>query len=313
MSRERVLITGGSGFLGACLVRDQVARRREVHLLLRPDSRAARLIDLEESVTVHRADLLDAAAVARSIRLARPEVVYHLAAYGFSPGQRRRADVLMTNLIGTSNLIDVVADTDIRLVQTGSSWEYGACAQPHFEDSLLQPRGDYAVARAATTLLCQSEAAQGRPIVTVRVFSVYGPAEDPHRLIPYVMGCCRRGETARILHASERRDFIHSDDVVELLDCAAHHSNAPGQVLHAATGKGTSVREAVETILAVCGRGRGHAVFDTASVRSDDLTSNLGDITRTTAVTGWRPRYDFRGGIERLWAWCNRTAIGRVA
>ena len=49
---------------------------------------------------------------------------------------------------------------------------------------LLEPRTDYAVAKAAATLLCQAEARKGLPITTVRVFSAYGPWEEPGRLMP---------------------------------------------------------------------------------------------------------------------------------
>jgi nucleoside-diphosphate-sugar epimerase len=284
-----------------------------VHLLLRPGSRPTRLTDLEGKFAVHRADLLDAAAVVQAMRLSRPAVVYHLAALGVAPWQRQRLDVLATNLLGTAHLLDAWSETEGRLVQSGTSWEYGAHAEPRREDSPLRPRGDYAVAKAAATLLCQSEALAGRPIVTVRIFSAYGPGEDPHRLVPYVMGCCLRGETARVSYGTQQRDFIHADDVIELLDCAAHHPNAPGRILHAGTGRATSVREAIETILTVCGRGRGHAEFGAVSMRPDDLASNIADVTQTTAVTGWRPRYDLRAGIERLLAWLHRTAAARAA
>ena len=53
-------------------------------------------------------------------------------------------------------------------------------------------------------------------MTTVRIFSAYGPWEDPSRLVPYVMGCCLRGEAPRVTAGSQPRDCIHVDDVVDL-------------------------------------------------------------------------------------------------
>src|SRR5207253_9331037 len=114
------------------------------------------------------------------------------------------------------------------VVHVGSSWEYGPRTLPIGEGAALRPRSDYAVAKAAATLLCQSEAWRGRPVVTVRVFAAYGPGEDPGRLVPYVMRCCRQGEAPRLSAGRQRRDFIHADDVVALLQRAAHCRAALG-------------------------------------------------------------------------------------
>jgi nucleoside-diphosphate-sugar epimerase len=123
-----------------------------------------------------------------------------------------------------------------------------------------------------------------------------------------VMGCCLRGETARLSPGSQRRDFVYAEDVAELLDRVAHLPEASGRVFHAGTGRAVRVREAVETILAVCGRGPEAADFGAVPVRPDDPPCNVADITATTALTGWRPRHDLRAGLERTWAWFRGTA-----
>ena len=98
----RVLITGGSGFIGANLVRAELAAGSEVHLLLRPEARLWRLSDVRREFSAHTADVRDAAAVRRVVGEVRPEVVYHLATHGAYPSQRDRGTILATNLVGTS-------------------------------------------------------------------------------------------------------------------------------------------------------------------------------------------------------------------
>ena len=70
--RERLLITGGSGFIGACLARDLIAQGHEVNLALRATSKTWRLDGFHGRYTAHRADLCDAAALRRAVDACRP-------------------------------------------------------------------------------------------------------------------------------------------------------------------------------------------------------------------------------------------------
>ena len=304
MARERILVTGGGGFIGACLSRALIAAGPDVHLLLRGQGNPWRLAGLEGRCTHHPADLRDADAVRRSVAAARPAVVYHLATFGATAAQTDRSVILTTNLLGTANLLDAMHGHDCRaFVHVGSSSEYGHKDGPLGEGDRLLPRTDYGVAKAAATLLCQAEARRGRPVVTVRVFSAYGPWEDSGRLVPHVMGCCLRGESPRLTAGRQPRDFIHVDDVIALLQTAADRPDLAGEVLHAGTGAQLRVRDMVETIVAVSGQHDLRPEFGAVPTRPDEPETWLASIDRTVALTGWRPRLSLRAGVEQTWAW----------
>jgi nucleoside-diphosphate-sugar epimerase len=313
--RERVLITGGSGFIGACLAHDLIRAGHDVHLVLRPgSSNLWRLAVVQGDYQPHWADLRDTEALRKAVRECRPDVVYHLATHGAYPTQSDRAAILTMNLLGTANLLDALEGCAYRtLVHTGSSSEYGHSDAPMREEDRLAPRTSYGVAKAAATLLCQAEAYRGRPVVTVRVFSAYGPWEDPSRLVPYVMGCCHRGVNPQVTAGAQPRDFIYVEDVLTLLKAAAATPRARGHILHAGTGRQQRVRDMVETIVAICGQGRVTAEFGGAPPRPGEPEHWVASIVQTTALTGWTPRYDLRTGIERLWSWYRRTADARRA
>jgi nucleoside-diphosphate-sugar epimerase len=301
---ERILVTGGSGFVGACLVRRLLGEGRDVSLVLRPEAKLWRLAGLEGRYTTLCADLSDAGALKAAVAVCRPAVVYHLATYGAYPFQKDQAAILATNLLGTANLLAALRDHDYRaFINAGSSSEYGHKDRPMREDDVLNPRSDYGVAKAASTLLCQAESHQGRPVTTVRLFSAYGPWEEPTRLVPYVMGCCLRGETPRVTAGRQPRDFIYVDDVIDLLLCAANSSAAHGQVLHAGTGAQHTVEEMIETIVAVCGKGRVRPEYGGVRTRPDEPACWVASIDRTRTLTGWQPRYDLRAGVEQMWTW----------
>ena len=122
MTRQRILITGGNGFIGASLARDLIAADHEVHLILRRQSSLWRLTGLEGNYASHLADLRDASAVRRAVDACRPESVFHLAAHGVTHQPSDRSAVLAGNLMGTANLLDALAPRDYRmLVHAGSA------------------------------------------------------------------------------------------------------------------------------------------------------------------------------------------------
>jgi nucleoside-diphosphate-sugar epimerase len=312
--RRRVLITGGTGFIGASLARDLITGGHEVHLLARSEAGLWRLEGLHGRFALHRADLRDASAVREAVRGARPDTVFHAAAHGTMPGRHDRQAVLASNLLGTANLLDALEGCDYqRLVHVGSSSEYGHVDRPMREDDRLLPRTDYGVGKAAATLLCQAEALRGRPVCTVRVFSAYGPWEDPSRLASHVLDCCRRGVRPGVTAGRQPRDFVYIDDVINLLKAAASHPDAPGEVLHAGTGRRQTVRDLVEAALAVCTGGRLAAEYGAAPARPDEPATWVADIAHTTAAVGWRPAHGLEAGVRRMWAWFRARSAARAA
>jgi dolichol-phosphate mannosyltransferase len=149
-------------------------------------------------------------------------------------------------------------------------------------------------------------------VTTVRIFSAYGPWEEPGRLVPYVLGCCLRGDSPRVTAGWQPRDFIYIDDVLALLELAADCPQARGQILHAGTGRQHRVRDMVETILRVASGGRVAAQFGAERARPDEPASWVASIDRTTALTGWRPRFDLLAGVEHTWAWFTQAVTQKT-
>jgi nucleoside-diphosphate-sugar epimerase len=305
----RVLITGGGGFVGARLVRACLAAGDDVALIVRPESNPWRLADVLAQLMVFRVDLRDSAAVGRAVAASAPEIIYHLAAHGVYPRQQERAEMLTTNVLGLANLLDALTDRDYRaFIHAGTGAEYGPVARPIRESARLAPRTDYAVAKAAGYLLSQAEAWRGRPVTTIRTFCCYGPGEEATRLVPYVMGCCVRGESPRVSAGQQVRDFIHVDDVAALFRMAARAERSRGGVLHAGTGLPCSVAEMVNTILEVAGSPCA-AEFGAQPLRPGEPSYYVADIRRTTRLTGWRPRFDLRSGVEATWSWFRTSQL----
>ncbi len=302
-SSQRVLITGAAGFIGAALAHALVAEGCDCHLLVRPTTDMHRLMPIRRRCTLHSADLLNLDLIRRAVQLAKPDVIFHLAAHGIQAGQNARETILATNFLGTANLLTAVADRDYAtFVNVGSSSEYGHKTSPICASDSLAPRTDYAVAKAAATLLCQAESMRGRPVTTVRVFSAYGPGEDAGHLVPSVMAACQGGIPPQVTAGNQPRDFIYLDDVIDLLKRAANCEAAIGKILHAGSGQSQTVRQMVESIVTVSGSLVAPR-FGTLPTRADEPTSWVAEIGETTRLTDWQPKTKLSAGVRKTWEW----------
>lgn len=311
--KERVLITGGSGFIGACLTRALIAQGQEVFLLLRPEHQPWRLVALQGQFHPLLGDLRDSASVNAAVQSARPDVIYNLATHGAYPAQQNRAAILATNIQGTMNLLEALSHRDYRcLVHAGSSSEYGQKNVPMHEEDRLEPATDYAVGKASASLLVLAEAYRGKPNCVVRVFSAYGPWEEPTRLVPYVMDCCIHGRNPEVTWGGQPRDFIHIDDVVALMITAGRLPQARGLILHAGTGIQQRVRTMIETIIATSNTTVVPA-YGQRNYHQHEPECWVASIKKTQETTGWVPRHDLRSGIECTWRWLRQQTVPHAA
>ena len=134
-----------------------------------------------DDVTLHSVDLTDTAALQDTVAQIAPEWVFHLAVYGAYPTQTVLQTMVQTNIAGTLNLVEaaVRAGAEV-IVNTGSSSEYGFKAVAPGESDCAEPNSAYAVTKLSATLLCRELARRsGVRIPTLRLYSVYGPYEEP--------------------------------------------------------------------------------------------------------------------------------------
>jgi nucleoside-diphosphate-sugar epimerase len=306
-----IVVTGASGFVGNALVRRLLAEGREVHVLLRASAKTWRMRDLAGRVTVHSADLLDAPAVADALRKAKPAVVMHLAAYGAYESQAEPRRILETNILGTLALLEAARAAGVGLfVNAGSSSEYGYKSEPMRETDRLEPNSVYAVGKAAAAHLVALPAMRGdMAAVTMRLFSVYGPWEEPTRLIPTVIRKARAGLPLEMVPPETARDFVFVDDVLDAMTAFDRLSACRGEVLNIGSGVQSTMREVVEAVQRAVGT-RSEIRWGAFPARKWDTARWQADPSRAAEVLGWRARTPLADGMARMAAWMAEVGDG---
>ena len=302
---KRVILTGATGFVGANLARALLRAGHDVHLLIRGTGDHWRLRDIRGDVAMHQVDLADSPAVSTVVASVQPEWVFHLAVYGAYSIQTDAHRMVETNLMGTINLVEACARTGCdAFVNTGSSSEYEFTAQAAVETDRLVPNSTYAVTKAAATHYCHYVAHRDKlNLSTLRLYSVYGPYEDPCRLMPKLVMSGRHGEFPSLVSPDIARDFVYVTDVCSAyLLSAQHRGGQPGEIYNIGSGVQTNLRALVElarNLFAI----EAEPAWGSMANREWDSTVWVADSSKAHEKLGWRTTVSLVQGLEYFSSW----------
>ena len=307
-------MTGAGGFVGANLVRRLASDGHRVTATVRPGSDLWRLEPGAggrlDALDVRPLDLTDQRAVERAVGETRPEWVFHLAAHGAYSWQTEPRAIFRTNVLGTVNVVEASSAAGCEaLVHAGSSSEYGFKDHAPDEEEALEPSSEYGVSKAAATLYCRQAARGGSMrIVTLRLYSVYGPFEDPRRLVPVLASRGLGGELPALVDPDVARDFVAVEDAVEAFLLAATRPGLPaGAVYNVGSGQQTSIADIVAVARRVL-RLEAKPDWGAAQRRRWDTTTWVARTDRVRRELGWRARTPLDEGFTRMVHWLRSTS-----
>lgn len=289
---DLVVVAGAAGFIGRHLVDYLSSMGKDVIGLDRGPATPS-------CSRYHTVDLTDRQAVLSTLQGLQPRWVFNLTGtidHTISwPDQR---NIINQHLLSVLNLVEVFhADPPEAFVNIGSSDEYGNQPAPQRESFRESPIAPYSAAKvAATHYLQMLYRRTGFPAVVARFFLVYGPAQDPQRLIPWTCTTLLRGETMETTEGRQKRDFLFVQDAVEALVALAATPETKGQVFNVASGTAVSVRDVLETIQAIVGSGC--LKLGARPMREGETMELFADVSSVRRVCGWSPRFDLPNGLR---------------
>ncbi len=306
--REKVLITGANGFIGANLTRRLLTKNFEIHAVSRKDSQIWRLEEIAEKINIHRGDLADKDFVHKLISSVKPQYIFHLAQYGGYPLQKELNRIIEINLMSTINLLIEAEKTGFKkFVYSGSSSEYGIKKKPMSEKNLIEPNTYYGIFKAASSLFCRHKGHDAKlPVSVLRLFSVYGPWEEPGRLMPTLAKKFINGENVQLVRKDVARDFVFVEDVVDVMILAMKSKRANDQIINIGTGKQTSLKDLVEKAESAW-KGKIKAEWGNIEGRPFDSSKWVANVSLAKKTLGWKSKTDLETGLKKTLAWFKKN------
>lgn len=297
-----VAVLGASGFIGRHVTAALSRRGASVIAVVRDPAAGASVLSGIEA-RIRSLDLSDLAAVQAFLDETCPDSVFNLAGYGVDPTERDESLARRLNTELVETLCAWLAGRSgregvRRLVHAGSAFEYGDVGGDLSEDGPSRPTSVYGRTKLAGTRAVADRGGEFDGVVA-RLFTVYGPGEHPHRLLPSLIEAARTAEPLSLTSGLQQRDFTHVGDVAEGLCRLGLSSGEPGEVVNLATGTLASVRQFAEQAARALGMPLEMLRFGHRPDRPGEMEHAPVRLGRLVALTGWKPSTGIDEGIRR--------------
>ncbi len=309
-----VLVTGASGFIGGHLVGTLATQGRRVRAAVgRSDLYSSHELpwraEASESLEVIVGDLADRRFAEAALH--GVATVVHLAgATGPESAEQGMYTLFDSNVVTTFNLFETArrSGTLERFVNTSTCSVYMTNGQGRFDETMETRAGSvYSATKIASETLSEAYVRSANlPVVSLRLFNVYGPYQKRRAVIPTIVSQALESDRIRLGNTEAKRDFTHVSDIVRCYVSAldAPASTVVGETFNVGTGVATSIGDVARLILNAAGSDI-EIEIDPARLRSKTIDSDIivADNRKAERLLGWRPRIDLASGIEEVVAW----------
>lgn len=299
-----ILILGGSGFIGANLLKT-ILRCREDVFGTTTNLPYWRLESIPEK-NIIVTDLLVDANLDTILNEIKPRTIFNCVAYGAYSFETDTQLIYQTNFNLTAKLLDRVKTRKISCyVHAGSSSEYGDNSAGPAESELPSPNSDYAVSKVACANLIHYLGKRHHiPCANLRLYSVYGPLEDSSRLIPNLIRCGLEGCYPDFVNADISRDFVYIDDVCEaFIDTSINLKEKEyGESFNIGSGQKTTIRDVAAAAGDIFNISAA-PVYSSMPDRHWDVSDWFANVEKAEKCLGWKARTNFREGLLLTAEW----------
>jgi nucleoside-diphosphate-sugar epimerase len=299
---NRVFMTGATGFVGAAVARQLVLEHIETAVLIRPNSDPWRLGDSIRGLRVLEGTLEEPASYESALYDFSADTVIHLGWHGTERASREDPAQVRVNVVGAVELFLIAARAGCRhFIGAGSQAEYGPCDHRIYEDQAPRPQTLYGAAKLATfTLLGNLAEQHAVRLAWLRLFSAYGPRDNPGTLISYVTSELLAGRRPTVTTCDQIWDYLYIDDVAKAFLTVAQ-SDASG-LFNVGSGEAHPLRETVERLRDLINPslpiGFGEARQPPHAIRRLEP-----DVSRINRETGWAPSISLAAGLQSTVEW----------
>jgi nucleoside-diphosphate-sugar epimerase len=294
---NRLLIIGGSGFIGAQISKKALNLGFHVSILsknYKPTSKRITAVDY------YIADISRQKELSSKIQNKIFHYVINLGGYinhsnYFDCGDK----VVDAHFNGIKNIVNCIDRSNlISFVQIGSSDEYGNNPAPQGEKLRELPISPYAFAKTASTHFLQMlHLTENFPSVILRPFLVYGPGQEINRFIPQIINGCLNDSEFSVSHGDQLRDFCFIDDIVDAIFLTLNNSNIHGEVINIASGTAVSIKEVVVLIQKIIGTGS--PKFGQIPYRAGENMALYAETSKAINLLNWSSKITLEEGLKR--------------
>lgn len=299
-----IVIFGAGGFIGSNLVKTLLNYRNDIFAVTSKPFIPWRIEDIDTQKILH-CNIIKRDQLAKIFDQHQFKTIFDLAAYGAYSKQDDVELIYETNFMGLLHLLEISSQFSIKaFVHAGTSSEYGLNSSAPKEDAPLQPNSHYAVTKAgAAQMIKYYGVLKEIPVTNLRFYSIYGPYEEPDRLIPQLIDRGLKNQFPPLVQPEISRDFVFVEDAVySMLLSANNIQNIKGKSINISSNKKTTIRDIAAIAKEIFGLKFDPHWGDMPN-RKWDLKEWYGDSSLAKQLIGWENETPLKEGLMKTAAW----------
>lgn len=293
--KKKILIVGGTGFLGYHLAKKCLAKGWQVTSISANNPKKNRFLTKVKYLIV---DISKKKTLQKKIKSNYDFIVN----FGGYVNHSDKLKTYRSHYLGCKNLADFFLKKKIKsFIQIGSCVEYGHHKSPQNENirtNIEKLKSTYGKAKlAATNYLLEKNKKNSFPCIILRLYLVYGPRQDFNRLIPTVIKGCLEDSSFPCSNGLQYRDFLYVDDAINAIFKCLQNPNLFGEIINISSGKLIQIKKAILLIKKIIKKGEPD--FGVIKLRKDEILKLYSNIYKAKTKINWTPRVKFVKGLKK--------------
>jgi polyisoprenyl-phosphate glycosyltransferase len=313
--RGPIFVFGAGGFIGINLFNELLRFRQDVYAITQDARNNWRLIaNKVPQSNIVSCDINDLLILKDTFRQYKPKTIFNLAAYGAYSKQKEYKKIYDTNFNSTVNIIEILKEFGFEAyVHAGSSSEYGLNSAGPREDAALLPNSHYAVSKVASFYAVRYYGTiEKLPMAHLRLYSAYGPWEEPDRLIPVLVAKARRKTYPPFVDPLISRDFVYVTDVCDaFVRAAARIKDIKGEAFNIGVGMKTTIGELAVLVQKEFGIGESPR-FNEMPNRNWDVADWYSNSDKAKKILDWEHNVKLADGLKQVSKWQEEVGFDRA-
>ena len=293
---RRMLVIGGTGFIGFHVVKEAKKRGFDTHSISLNSPKKKRFI---KGVKYIKVDITKNEDLKRKIKKSYNYVV-NAGGYGLHPDFGKKGDILIkSHFLGLINILETLKKKNLKkFVQIGSSTEYGKINSPIKETAYGSPQTPYAVAKlSCTNYLLHLYQTQKLPVVILRLFQVYGSNQTGDKILPFLIENCKKNKKFLTTVGKQYCDFCHIDDVVNAIFKSLIKGKTSGEIFNIGSGKKIQIKNLIKLVKKLIGKGK--PIFGGLKYKKGTNMRNFPNINKAKSKLNWKPKISLIEGLKK--------------
>lgn len=304
LKSQSILVTGGHGFIGSHLIKKLLSKGAHISILAKKHANLWRLKTVLKDIQIWNGDIIDTVQVQKIIERTQPDYLFHLVADSVHSLQNNSISKIQTNIMGTANIMEAVKLVGCKkVINLGSSSEYGMSKTPIHENTPLNPQDLYGMTKAAATQIAHHIALKNKiNIVTLRPFNIFGEGAPKGNFFSYIISQLIQDKEVFLSKCIQTRDYCYIENIITGLILAATNTKIKNEIFNIGSGETYPLKYFVEKIFQHFDSQK-RPQYGSISYSSNERMEVPSDISKIQKILDWEITIHLEKGIQRTIEW----------